>query len=110
MTLRHEMTLNRDNGDVVRLIAIKGCDPIGHLSSDGFCYSSINMFAAVTFDGQETEEYFHPEQGPKSMNGMSVDEYVKHGRVGLISVVRPHEIIKISLALEAKCQSGAMAS
>jgi hypothetical protein len=89
VTLRHEMVLTRENGNQVRLVAI--C-PGTH-----FNVSLTDMFAIVTRNGQDEKEYFYPKKGHKDMDGMSVEDYVKHGRMGLLSVVRPHEIIKIFL-------------
>jgi hypothetical protein len=99
MTLRHEMALTRKNGDQVRLVAI--C-PGGH-----FDFSFIDMFAIVKRNGQDEETYFYPKMGPKDMSGMSIEDYVKDGRVGLLSVVRPHEMIKLSLEIQEMSASQA---
>ena len=54
----------------------------------------FNVFAKVN------NKYYYPGPYEKTLNGLFVDEYIKHGRKGLLSVVRPHELIKTRLELE----------
>lgn len=90
--------LERDNGVIIELVASFFPD----FRNMGSLESQFDFYALQKEEGKETK-VFTPENNPnKSLNGLSVNEYIKHGRIGLLSVVRPHEIFKVSKKLKEK--------
>jgi hypothetical protein len=87
----------RDNGLEVELVASYFPNPF----NSGSLGSNFDYYALVRENGNPTR-CVHPESGSKSLNGMSVDEYIEKGRVGLMAVVRPHELFKVAKKLEEK--------
>lgn len=85
------ITFKRDDGSVVILVASYFPDPRTIKS----LVSQFGFYALVRHPEREVQ-VLTPENGSKSLNGLSVDEYIKHGRVGLMSAVRPHELFKVS--------------
>lgn len=90
----------RKDGTHVQLVAnympnVWSCDSIE---------KQIEYYAVVRHTGEtETTLYNENRKDPiKDMNGLSVAGYVRSGRVGIMSVVRPHEIIKAKLKLIQK--------
>lgn len=95
--MRHEKIINRDDETVVKLVSEYCPNPIG--------VSNIEQYALVLHPG-ETDWQLVCENNTtcKSLNGLSVDEYIETGRTGLCAVVRPHERIKAILELKEKLQ------
>jgi hypothetical protein len=93
--MKHCKEFKRKDGSTVTIIQIGCFNPI---SKSLEIYSE---FAKVTKEGNDPK-FYHPTPYNPSMNGLSVDEYIKSGRKGLISVVRPHELLKTRLEFEAK--------
>ena len=92
MTRRHEKVLNREDGSTVRLVA-EYCPSF-------FTKPSINYYAFIQPKGSKEWKLFTPHSSPdKSLNGLSVDEYFKRGRKGLLSIVTPAEILKAGMEL-----------
>jgi len=84
--MRHEKRIKRDDGAIIKLVTI------GHLSV--FTRApEIDMFAVVRDPATSQDKYYYPTLQEKNLGGLSVVEYVQKGRKGLLSVVRPHEII-----------------
>lgn len=93
--MRHEKLLHRGDGSTVKLVAEYMSSPIGR--------SSIQYYALVKFENSGNWQLFTPHHSvDKSLGGLSVDEYVKRGRKGLLSVVRPAEILKAGIELNRK--------
>lgn len=96
------LILERVNGTIVHLICTYAANPF----SLGSLRSQFDTYAVVETPGAEHRKVFTHETPPnKSLNGMSVKEYIDHGRVGLMSVVRPNELFKVSDLLEAKLRA-----
>ena len=93
--MRHEKVFVREDGSTVTIVNIASTtDDLG-----------FDVFAFVDRAGA-TKEYYYPKLSPhKSLGGLSVDEYIKHGRQGLLSVARPHELIKTNLELREKLKA-----
>ena len=95
MTMRHEKVLNREDGSTVKLVA-EYCPSF-------FTQPSINYYAFLQPKGSKKWNLFTPHSSPdKSLNGLSVDGYVKRGRKGLLSIVTPAEILKAGMELHEK--------
>lgn len=95
--MRHENLLTREDGTQIRLVAIYCPNPIGT--------SSIDCFALVkTPQAADWSCVTYGPTGDKSLGGLSVDEYIKFGRKGLLSIVRPNEIFKVSQELQRKLE------
>lgn len=93
------LTLNRSDNTTVHLVASYMPNPrIANASLS----SQFDYYAVVYSDKSDHPSVFTPVIGTKSLNGLSVDEYSQRGRVGLMSVVRPHEVIKANLGLQKK--------
>jgi hypothetical protein len=87
----------RDNGLEVELVASYFPNPF----NSGSLGSNFDYYALVREEGKETR-CIQPKSGSKSLNGMSVKEYIEKGRVGLMAFVRPNELFKVALKLEEK--------
>jgi len=93
--MRHEKIIERENGAVIRLVVISMQNVFGPDFRD--------IFALVKYKDPDTWELFTPRNTfDKNLGGLSVDEYMKRGRKGLLSVVRPHEILKAGMELDEK--------
>lgn len=86
----HTKTLTRPDGTIVQLTAEYFPDwrMIGDIT--------VGYFARVQAPGQDGWTLVADGvPADKSLGGRSVEEYVRHGRQGLMAVVRPHEIIAV---------------
>lgn len=93
--MRHEKLFTRDDGTLIRLVAEYWPYPTGG--------GSVVHYALVKTPNDTNWNLFSPHNDiDKSLGGLSVDEYVAHGRKGLMAVVRPHEIIKATQELYVK--------
>jgi len=96
--MRHEKRIERNDGTVVRLVAVYMPNLFGP--------DAIDNFALVQRKGADDWELYTPDRSSdKSLGGLSVDEYVKYGRKGLLCVVRPHEIIKVNIELNERLRA-----
>lgn len=96
--MRHEKRLHREDGSTVRLVAEYWPSPISE--------SSTKFYALVKRSNSENWQLFTPHRSAdKSLGGLSVDEYTKRGRKGLLSVVSPSEILKASIELNEKLRN-----
>jgi hypothetical protein len=93
------MILQRDDNTTVEIIASYFPD----FRNIGSVTSQFGFYALVDKPGQ-TRQVVTPENGTKSLSGLSVEQYIRSGRVGLMAVVRPHELIKVSAKLKNKLQ------
>ena len=90
--------LSLENGDTtVHLIATYCPDYRATNDISG----TIDMYALVDAPN-EMRKVVTYEYAGKSLNGMSVEQYIKEGRVGLMKYVRPNHIFKLSAQLKTK--------
>ena len=93
------LTLNREDKSTVNLVASYFPNPRNTKSVQ----SQFDYYAVVTNEhGLGRTVYTANDNRAKGLDGLSVDEYVQRGRVGLMSVVRPHEIFKVANELMKK--------
>lgn len=95
--MRHEQIIKRGDTTVVKLVSEYFPNPIGA--------SSIEQFALVLHPGATDWQLVCRDNTTcKSLNGLTVAQYIETGRKGLCAVVRPHESIKGILELKQKLQ------
>lgn len=91
--MKCETRIERKDGTIIRLVS----DGIFNVFTGKL---DCNCYALVKFPGSNEENLFTSANDPdKTLKGLSVDEYIKRGRKGLISMVRPHEILKSTSTL-----------
>lgn len=103
MGIRFEKIFVRDNGSVVRFVQIYSPSPIGVAGWD--------LFALVREAGHDSERLVTPYSSPdKSLGGLSVEEYMRAPKKGLLGVLSTGELLKAGQeAKEAlKCKSRTM--
>jgi len=84
--IRTETVFKRKTGETIVLIQIADKDIFTQ-------QIEIDTFAKIIFNNET--KYVYPNNSfDKSLNGLSVDEYISHGRKGLVSVLKPNELIK----------------
>ena len=90
--------LSLENGDTtVHLIATYCADYRNMNDISGV----IDVYGLVDAPN-EMRKVVTYEYAGKSLNGMSVEQYIKEGRVGLMKYVRPNHIFKLSAQLKTK--------
>lgn len=100
--MRHEKTFHREDGSTV-VIVIIGMHSLFTMKME------CDMFAIVK-KNNEANKYYHPSRSVDKNLKTSVSEYVSHGRKGLMSVARPHEVIKTRLEFDELWRCGEMAN
>ena len=88
--MKHEKILIRENGDTVTIIHI------GIFNDITNSVEVYSIFVKVKANDGDTKFYYPTPYNP-SLEGLSVEEYIKRGRKGIMSMVRPHELLKASL-------------
>ena len=84
--IRTETIFKRKNGKIIILIQIANKDVLSQKIE-------IDSFAKIIVN--DKVQYVYPNDSfDKSLYGMSVEEYIIHGRKGLISILEYNEIIK----------------
>lgn len=91
---RHEKTITRKDGTTIRLVAQYMPCPIGESGTD--------IFGFVKKPGDEEEKMLFMPRGPRSLNGMSVEEYKTSELRGLLAYLSPGEVLKHCQELQAK--------
>jgi hypothetical protein len=103
--IRHEKILTKPDGSQVKIVVLLCCDILSGIWAK-------DIFILLRETGSQrwasVPEPPYPER--KSLGGMSADEYTQHGRRGMMAHVRPHDIIKAQLELDARIESGEFAN
>ena len=91
-------TLIRKNRLQIQIVATFYANPKVNKEFPG----NFDIFAVEYNPIKHTKKVHTYECSGKSLNGMSVDEYIKNGRIGLLSVVSPFEILITIQKLKTK--------